>query len=67
MTGLDTVTGMYADVKLVLHPFLWPFDGTLSRFHQTEGAGMDLISLDEMLERTEPGGPDHALALKRSF
>ena len=63
VTGLDTVTGVYADVKLALHPFLWPFDGLLSRFHQTEGAGMELVSLDEMLGRTELGGPDHALTL----
>jgi len=33
LTGLDTVTGVYADVKLALHTFLWPFDGDLGKFH----------------------------------
>jgi len=29
----------------------------------TEGAGMALVSVDKMLRRTEPGGPDHTLTL----
>jgi hypothetical protein len=32
-------------------------------FHQNEGVGMELISAEEMLRRTKPGGPDYELAL----
>lgn len=62
-------TGRYGDLELILHAFLWPFDGDLSRFVQREGAGMELVSAAEMLRRTEPGGPDWALAsgLKNHF
>ena len=55
-------TGHYGDLELILHTFLWWFDGNLSRFVQREGAGMELVSAAEMLRRTEPGGPDYALA-----
>ncbi|CAA9568726.1 MAG: hypothetical protein AVDCRST_MAG86-1449 [uncultured Truepera sp.] len=47
-------------MSLTLHAFLWPFDGNLSTLRQNEGAGIELVSADEMLERTEPDGPDHA-------
>ncbi len=57
-----TFAGCYGDLELTLHAFLWPFDGDLSSFVQREGAGMELVSVAEMLERTEPGGPDYALA-----
>jgi 8-oxo-dGTP pyrophosphatase MutT (NUDIX family) len=63
LTFLGEFAGQYADVKLILHAFLWPFDGKLDAFQQTEGASMELISVDEMLRRTEPGGPDHTLTL----
>jgi 8-oxo-dGTP pyrophosphatase MutT (NUDIX family) len=55
--------GWYSDLNLTLHAFLWSFDGSLSRFCQTEGTGIDLISVDEILRRTEPGSPDHTLTL----
>ena len=55
--------GQFRDLNFTLHAFLWPFDGDLSRLHQTEGAGMELVSTAEMLGRTEPGGPDHTLTL----
>ncbi len=69
LTYLGEFGGSYGDLSLTLHAFLWHFDGNLSKFHQIEGAGMDPVLVDEMLERTEPGGPDHTLtlALKRSL
>ena len=61
LSYFGTFTGRYGDLELILHTFLWPFDGNLSCFVQREGAGMELVSAAEMLERTEPGGPDYAL------
>lgn len=63
LTFLSKFSGRYDDLKLILHAFLWPFNGNLSKFCQTEGAGMNLVTVAEMLRRTEPGGPDHALTL----
>ncbi len=60
---VSTFSGRYGDLELTLHTFLWPFDGDLSRFVQREGAGMELVTPAEMLERTQPGSPDYALAL----
>ena len=62
-------SGRFRDLKFILYPFLWPFDGDLSALEQREGAGMERVSADEMLRRTEPGGPDHTLTLmlKRSL
>ncbi len=59
---VGTFSGRYGNLELTLYTFLWPFDGDLSRFVQREGAGMELVSVAEMLERTEPGSPDDALA-----
>ena len=59
---VGTFSGRYGDLELTLHTFLWPFDGDLSRFMQREGVGMELVSAAVMLERTEPGSPDHVLA-----
>ena len=63
LSYFGTFTGRYGDLELILHTFLWPFDGNLSRLVQREGVGMELVSAAEMLARTEPGGPDYALAL----
>ena len=63
LTVLNVCDGQFRDLKFTLHAFLWPFDGDLSSFEQREGADMELVSADEMLRRTEPGGPDHTLTL----
>ncbi|WP_345465180.1 NUDIX domain-containing protein [Deinococcus carri] len=52
------VTGMIRDLAFTLHVFSWPFDGDLSVFTLGEGAGMELVTPEEMLRRVEPGGPD---------
>ena len=62
LSYFGTFTGRYGDLELILHTFLWPFDGDLGRFIQHEGAGMELVSAAEMMARTEPGGSDYALA-----
>ncbi len=69
LTHLGEYNGQFRDLKFTLHAFLWPFDGDLSLLEQREDAGMELVSADEMLRRTAPGGPDHTLTLmlKRSL
>ncbi len=69
LTVLNVCSGQFRDLKFILYPFLWPFDGDLSVLGQREGAGMELVSADEMLRRAAPGGPDHTLTLmlKRSL
>lgn len=69
LTSLGECSGQFRDLKFSLYAFLWPFDGDLSALEQREGAGMELVFIDEMMQRTEPGGPDHTLtlALKRSL
>ena len=62
LSYFGTFTGRYGDLELIIHAFLWPFDGDLSRFVQREGAGMELVYAAEMLVRTEPSGPDYVLA-----
>ncbi len=61
LTDLGVVSGQTETLSFTVHAFVWLFDGDLTRFVQNEGAGMELITPDEMLKRTEPGGPDHML------
>lgn len=63
LTYFGEFSGRYGELELTLHAFLWPFDGDLSRFVQREGVGTELVTAPEMLGRTEPGSPDHALTL----
>lgn len=63
LTYFGEFAGRYGRLELTLHAFLWPFGGDLSRFVQREGAGMELVWAAEMCRRTEPGGPDHTLAV----
>ena len=69
LTYFGEHNGQFWDLNFTLHAFLWPFDGNLRAFEQREGAGMELVSADEMLRPTELGGPDHTLTLmlKRSL
>lgn len=61
LTDLGTVWGQTQTLSFTLCAFAWSFGGDLTQFVQNEGAGMALITPDEMLKRTEPGGPDYML------
>ena len=64
----ETLTGQLCDLSFQLHVFLWPFDGNLEALTVNEGAGMALVSPDEMLKRVEPAGPDYEITcLVRDF
>lgn len=63
LTYAGVLTGQFEDLHFTIYPFLWPFPGDLKRFIQREGAGMELVTVAEMLKRTIPGGPDHTLTL----
>lgn len=55
------ITGQLNDLHFQLHVFVWRFDGNLDALTMNEGAGMALVSPDEMLKRVEPTGPDYEI------
>ena len=57
----EKITGQLDDLHFQLHVFIWHFDGNLNPLTVNEGAGMKLISPDEMLKRVEPAGPDYEI------
>ena len=54
-----TITGQLDDLYFQLHVFVWRFGGNLDALTVNEGAGMALVSPEEMLKRVEPAGPDY--------
>ena len=55
------VTGQFGDLHFHINVFTWRFDGNLNVFSVNEGAGMELITPDEMLKRVQPHGPDYKI------
>jgi len=48
----------FNDLSFNIHVFAWAFHGDLTALTLGEGAAMELVSVEEMKRRVEPGGPD---------
>ena len=56
------IEGSLGDLTFHLQVFVWQFNGDISQLRVLEGAGAELMTPQEMLQRVETGGPDFFIA-----
>jgi 8-oxo-dGTP pyrophosphatase MutT (NUDIX family) len=55
------ISGQLRDFQFGLHLYTWPCGGDLSEVVLGEGAGIEWLTPEQMLDRVEVGGPDEAI------
>lgn len=58
---LGVCTGALPQMDYTIHVFKLPFAGDPAVLNVLEGAGLDVVTPEEMLTRCAEGGPDHQI------